>query len=105
MRYVERVPLQHHILNADVLALLDAAVCAKPDIDPTLFDASQWSKQARRTIDTYCRQCPAIQQCAPVILGPGKHASFSGIASGLVWRNGKPARKPRKRQRTKKGTP
>jgi hypothetical protein len=93
--------LQHHVLNADVLRLLDQAACAHPDVDPTRFDAHYWSERARETVATYCHKCPAIASCATVILGPAKHASFTGIASGLVWRAGKPVRQPLKRRRKK----
>jgi len=95
----------YRIATADVLALITHAACATPDADPARFDAHAWTDEALRTIEQFCHHCPALIPCAGVVMGPAQHSGYSGIASGKVWRNGKPIRKPARRRRKKPTQP
>lgn len=84
------MPIKLAVLTAPVLTLIENAACATDSVDPSRFDEEDWTPSAAATITFYCDRCPMTARCADIILGPAKHAGFSGIAGGKVWRNGKP---------------
>jgi hypothetical protein len=77
-----------------VLRLNSQAACRSAD--PTLFDANAWTPEARVAL-RYCLECPVQLLCLTVVVTPASF--YDGVAGGMVWRNGRPVRPPRKEKR------
>ena len=88
------MPIKYSIYTPAVLTLQEKGACASIEVDPRWFDLDRWSTQAEAVVTFYCRQCPVMDRCAEVVMGPAKHGGYSGIAGGRVWRNGRPVRRP-----------
>lgn len=83
------VPAKPVVVTRAVLTLIERGACAHEGVDPSLFDHDHWCPDADSVVIFYCYQCPVMARCAEVVLGPSPHAAFSGIAGGMVFRNGR----------------